>query len=259
MYVYTYIHKYIYIYMYIYMCIHMYVFMWMYIFIYWYIFAYMLYQYTYMEIHMRTYARQFACLTTKECVFMPNKGESSWICACVSVCVYISMCVSVCIQTYMYMQISLPGPWQTDGSSWVPNKGGWSRRPYPCIFHPHLSAPATPHTTGTHVGICSLYEYWIRADGHDIPIRVTPPTSLSACHIQQEHTLEYVLCKSAEEESIVTTSISRYGVATISRLLKIIGLFCKRALLNRLFSAKETYEFKELTNRSHPIYSLHRR
>ena len=44
-----------------------------------------------------------------------------------------------------------------------------------------------------------------------------------------------------------------YGVATISTLLKIIGLFCKRALQNRLYSAKETYNFKEPTNRSHPI------
>jgi len=36
-----------------------------------------------------------------------------------------------------------------------------------------------------------------------------------------------------------------YGVATISRLLKIIGLFCTRALEKRLYSAKETYNFKE--------------
>jgi len=45
-----------------------------------------------------------------------------------------------------------------------------------------------------------------------------------------------------------------YRVATISRLLKIIGLFCKRALSNRLYSAKETYNFKEPANRSHPIW-----
>jgi len=44
-----------------------------------------------------------------------------------------------------------------------------------------------------------------------------------------------------------------YGVATISRLLRIIGLFCKRALEKRRYSAKETHNFKEPTNRSHPI------
>jgi len=46
-----------------------------------------------------------------------------------------------------------------------------------------------------------------------------------------------------------------YGVASISRLLKIIGLSCKRALQKRLYSAKETYNFKEPTNRSHLIYT----
>ena len=44
-----------------------------------------------------------------------------------------------------------------------------------------------------------------------------------------------------------------YGVAAISRLLKVIGLFCKRTLQKRLYSAKETYNFKEPTTRSHPI------
>ena len=51
----------------------------------------------------------------------------------------------------------------------------------------------------------------------------------------------------------IWTSHARYGVASTSRLLKIIGLFCKRALLKRLCSTKETYNFKEPTNRSHPI------
>ena len=39
----------------------------------------------------------------------------------------------------------------------------------------------------------------------------------------------------------------------ISKLLKVIGLFCKRALLKRRFSAKETYNFKEPTDRSHHV------
>ena len=44
-----------------------------------------------------------------------------------------------------------------------------------------------------------------------------------------------------------------YGVATISRLLKITGLFCKRALQKRPIFCKGTYNFQEPTNRSHPI------
>jgi len=47
-----------------------------------------------------------------------------------------------------------------------------------------------------------------------------------------------------------------YGVATISRHLKIIGLFCKRDLYKRRYSAKETYNFKESTNCSHPIVDI---
>jgi len=36
-----------------------------------------------------------------------------------------------------------------------------------------------------------------------------------------------------------------YTPATITRLLKIIGLFCKRALQNRLYFAKEAYKSNE--------------
>jgi len=44
-----------------------------------------------------------------------------------------------------------------------------------------------------------------------------------------------------------------YGVATSSRLLKIMGLFCRISSLLKGSFAKETYNFKEPTNRSHPI------
>jgi len=44
-----------------------------------------------------------------------------------------------------------------------------------------------------------------------------------------------------------------YGVATISRMLKNIGLFCKRDLQKRPIFCKETYIFKHPTHRSHPI------
>jgi len=39
-------------------------------------------------------------------------------------------------------------------------------------------------------------------------------------------------------------SALRYGVATTCRLFKIIGLFCKRALLKRKYLAKKTYKFE---------------
>ena len=61
--------------------------------------------------------------------------------------------------------------------------------------------------------------------------------------------LEYIpiLCSS------VCGAADKYGVATISRLLKIIGLFCRISSLLQVSSAKETYNFKEPISRSHPI------
>jgi len=50
-----------------------------------------------------------------------------------------------------------------------------------------------------------------------------------------------------------TPCTSQYGVATVSRIDKIRSLFCKRALLKRRYSAKETYNSIDPTDRSHPI------
>jgi len=67
----------------------------------------------------------------------------------------------------------------------------------------------------------------------------------------------YIICGSVAKNKLQLKAPcdfdTLYGVATISRLLKIICLFCKRALWKRLYFAKETYDFKEHTNRSHPI------
>ena len=49
-------------------------------------------------------------------------------------------------------------------------------------------------------------------------------------------------------------SLCVYGVATINRLLQIIGHFCKRALQKRLHSAKETYNSKKPAHQNHPIF-----
>jgi len=57
-------------------------------------------------------------------------------------------------------------------------------------------------------------------------------------------------------ESCIRDPPDSYGVATISRLLKSTGLFCKRALQKRPTFFKETYNLKEPTNRSHPICDM---
>jgi len=56
--------------------------------------------------------------------------------------------------------------------------------------------------------------------------------------------------------SCVMRMDSSCRVASTSRLLKIIGLFCKRALQTRRYSAKETHNCKEPTNRSHPLHHM---
>ena len=53
--------------------------------------------------------------------------------------------------------------------------------------------------------------------------------------------------------SIPLVLICVYGVASVSRIDKITGLFRKRGLWKRRCFAKETYNFKEPTNRSHSI------
>ena len=50
--------------------------------------------------------------------------------------------------------------------------------------------------------------------------------------------------------------IYTYGVATISRLLKMIGLLCRISFLLQGSFAKETYNIKEPTNRSHLIHIM---
>ena len=52
----------------------------------------------------------------------------------------------------------------------------------------------------------------------------------------------------------VMNLVRHYGVATIDKLLKIIGLFCKRVLSKRRCPAQETYNIKEPTTCSHPMY-----
>ena len=45
-----------------------------------------------------------------------------------------------------------------------------------------------------------------------------------------------------------------YGVATVSRIDKIMGLFCRISYLLQVSFAKETNHFIDPTNQSHPIH-----
>jgi len=52
---------------------------------------------------------------------------------------------------------------------------------------------------------------------------------------------------------IADVTAIEHGVATISRRLKIVCLFCRISSLSKVSFAKDTYSFKEPTNRSQPI------
>ena len=87
-------------------------------------------------------------------------------------------------------------------------------------------------------------------------LKIRHPTTLASENVHPQ-ILRACRYKNSKEsftlDSLVYVTVNSYGVATISRLLKIIGLVCKRALWKRRDSAKETYIFKAGTHRSHPI------
>ena len=87
--------------------------------------------------------------------------------------------------------------------------------------------------------------------------RILPLILPHVCSLVRSSSLSHTRTEREREGEDLCTTYARatnnHGVASTSRLLKITGLFCKRALLKRLYSAKETYHFEEPTNRSHPI------
>ena len=95
------------------------------------------------------------------------------------------------------------------------------------------------HTPRKRAHYCDILQHiWL------LPTAIHDPTTHCNIHCNTHtatHTLQHTPWYSAH----------CYRVATISRLLKIISLFCKWALYKKLYSAKETYNFQEPTSRSH--------
>ena len=67
----------------------------------------------------------------------------------------------------------------------------------------------------------------------------------------------YTIAATPVAKYCVCTQHNGYAVATISRLLKIIGLVCRMSSILQGSFAKEACNFTEPTNRSHPIMLLH--
>ena len=51
------------------------------------------------------------------------------------------------------------------------------------------------------------------------------------------------------------TQVTNIVMDTVRRIDKFVGLFCKRALYKRQYSAKETCYYMDATDGSHPIKS----
>jgi len=60
-----------------------------------------------------------------------------------------------------------------------------------------------------------------------------------------------------EQKRAITSCVVYYGVATVSRIDKITGLFCRILSLLQGSFAKETYNFIDPTHQSHPIEEGH--
>jgi len=108
----------------------------------------------------------------------------------------------------------------------------------------------------SHVTCEETYE-WVMTRGmshvtcEGMPLIQRSRNTKESCHMWGDIRMSHVTC---EESCHIWGDIRlSYGVATISRLLQIIGLFCRISSLLKGSFAKETYYFKEPTNHSHPI------
>jgi len=137
-----------------------------------------------------------------------------YVCMCLCVCVYVSMHICVCAFVYMYIHI-------------------YKCRARECVY--------------VCMYVCHIAKYqgrWL----HELKCLFSCMRHGSFTFVTwllsmfSYRSLDWDMCRSYT-----------YGVATISRLLKIIVLFYRISSLLWGSFAKETYHSKEPTNRSHPI------
>jgi len=163
------------------------------------------------------------CVCVFVCVF---------VCVCVCVCVYVCVCECVCMcaraRTCSYVRASCVCVCVSD---------------YCCLSCRIIRTIHTNTHTHTHIYTHTRTHTW---------------RALFLCggkYCQTLLNIRFWLQKGPThiQTTFSNDSFESYRVVTISRLLTIIGLFCKRALQKRLYSAKETNDFTEPTYRSHPI------
>ena len=129
---------------------------------------------------------------------------------------------------------------------------------YVCVSRDHTisiqSFPLSLSLTHTHTRSRDRVAIEIDIHMHSIYVQ-----SYTVCDTHCRHTLYMIVCVSytvCYDTLLCVCHVVCYGVATISRLLKIIVLSCRiQSLLQGSF-AKETYNLKEPTSHSHPIFHI---
>ena len=83
-------------------------------------------------------------------------------------------------------------------------------------------------------------------------LHIVVPTLQSAV-LQHTATHSSALQHTAAHYNTQTDTYTSYGVATVSRIDKIVGIFCRISSHLQGLCAKKTYNFIDPTNCSHPI------
>jgi len=119
-----------------------------------------------------------------------------------------------------------------------------------CVMHIWMShithVTDLHHTSATHMN-ASRHTY----DQVMSHVWISHVTHMQASCRAYEYVMSHIWRRGVTHMNV---SHDTYGLASASRIDKIIGLFCKRALQKRQYSAKETCNFIDPTDCSHSIW-----
>jgi len=242
---YMYLHKYICMYIYIYayiflVCcepvvplnsrwlqqgVHSVLYMYSYIYIYTYIYVYMYIYWLYVQMRLYGFTRQWMISARRAHYF-------------VHVHIYIYLHTYIYLYVYAFLVCS-------SVYLWLPEIVDDFSTEYTvfCIYMYIYTSIYTNIYIYIYAYICFVCSnVYLR-----LPLKITDFSTVYTENVSHSPDLHF-FC----EFFHALTTLHR-GVATMSRLLKTTGLFCQREILKRLYSAKETSNFKEPNNSSHPI------
>jgi len=167
-------------------------------------------------------------------------------CVYIWICTYMYIHIFMYVYTYMYIYICI---WSLTHR--------WLGDDYNQISQNSALKPFCPENAvaSWHLRIYRVIRILLLLKDAPITLKFSVITLVYICN--DNSTDFWVFIGYAILFSAAAESWAGYGVATISRLLEIIGLFCRISSSLQGSFAKETYNFKEPSNRSHPIPLSH--